>query len=815
MTRNILILFATAAAVPAFAQAAPQAPSDTQPAASEPNAGPSSDTGEDSDEEAIVVVGQRERATVIGDIPPENQLNSRDIRATGATSISELLEALAPQIGSARGRGSGQPVLLLNGLRISGFRELRDIPPEAIERVDILPEEVALKYGYRADQRVVNFVLRRRFRSTAVRADLGTATDGGYATGLLDGTRVAIDRDRRTTINLHAEGNSALDEDERDIDIAALDPGEVDERRFRSLVGARRLVRGSVTATRTIFGDVGATLNGELEHSDGKSGLGFNARPLLRNSDSNSAHLGAALNGTKGKWRLSATSNADWKRTETDSDRSSIQTDKARSTRTALAADATANGPLFKLPAGNATGTFKLAADTVSLDAKRTRLATSTSTKLNRDRADGSVNLDLPILRNSPVGRLTANANAELEQLSDFGSLTTYGAGLNWAPRDRLNFIASWTREEGAPSIEQLGDPVIETQNARIFDFTIGQTVNVTAVSGGNPALDADRRSVFKLGANFQPFEKIDLRFRADYVRSTIDRPISSLPGPSAALEAAFPKRFVRVGGNLVSVDLRPVNFDQSRRETLRWGFDFSKPLKSARPSPSQIEQFRSRFAPAGAVPGQAPAGADRPRGQGARAGQGGGGRGFGGGGRGGFGGANRGRLQLSLTHTLTLTDEASIRAGVPRLDFLHGDASGQGGGTPRHKVELEAGWSNNGLGARLSGDWRSGTRVEGGTNGDLRFSPLTTLDLRVFANLGERFDLVAKHPWLIGSSVRLEVENLLNQRPKVRDAFGAVPLSYQSDLLEPTGRTVTLSFRKLFLPQRLRARANASSTTR
>ena len=205
----------------------------------------------------------------------------------------------------------------------------------------------------------------------------------------------------------------------------------------------------------------------------------------------------------QGKWRLSATSNADWQRTDTDSDRSGIQTDKARSTRTALAADATANGPLFKLPAGNATATFKLAANTVSLDTKRTRLGASTSTRLNRDRADGSVNLDLPILKNSPVGRLTANANAELEQLSDFGSLTTYGAGLNWAPRDRLNFIASWTREEGAPSIEQLGDPVIETQNARIFDFTTGQTVNVTAVTGGNPGLDADRRSVFKLGANF------------------------------------------------------------------------------------------------------------------------------------------------------------------------------------------------------------------------------------------------------------------------------------------------------------------------
>ncbi|MEO5577563.1 MAG: TonB-dependent receptor plug domain-containing protein [Sphingomicrobium sp.] len=780
------------------------------------------DEESEESEEAIVVIGQRERATVIGDIPPENQLSSRDIRATGATSITELLEAIAPQIGSSRGRGTGQPVLLLNGLRISSFRELRDIPPEAIERVDILPEEVALKYGYRADQKVVNFVLRRRFNSTALRADGGAATDGGYVTGLADGTRVQINRDKRTTFNLHAEANGAIDEDERGIDIASLAPGEIDQRGFRSLVGERRLVRGSVTATRTVLGDVGATVNAEVEHSDGKSGLGFDTVPLLRDTTSNSAHVGLNFNGTKGKWRWSAIGNADWSHSTSNSDRSATKTDKSRSTRTSGVIDAIASGPLFTLPAGDASATVKVGVDTQKLDSGRPPLA--------RDRGNSSINLDVPIVRNSPVGRLTANANVELEQLSDFGTLTTYGAGLNWTPIDRLNLIASWTREEGAPSIAQLGDPMVETADTRVFDFISGQTVDVIAISGGNPALDADRRSVFKLGANFKPFEKTDLRFRADYVRSTIDNPIASLPGPSAALEDAFPERFVRAGGNLISVDFRPVNYDQSRRQTLRWGFDFTKPLKSARPSSEQIQQLRLRFtppegqAPQGQTPqGQTPPGqgategAARPEGGGGRGqGAGGGGRGFGGGGgRFGGGGTDRGRLQLSMTHTVTLVDEATIRDGLPKLDFLGGDASGQSGGTPRHRVELQTGWSNNGFGARLSGNWRSGTRVEGGNTGDLKFAPMTTVDLRLFANLGERFDLVAKHPWLIGSSVRLEVDNIFNVRPKVRDDFGDVPLSYQPGLLDPTGRAVVVSVRKLFLPQRFRARSNASSTTR
>jgi hypothetical protein len=33
----------------------------------------------------------------------------------------------------------GSPVILLNGRRIAGFQEIRDLPTEAILRVDILP----------------------------------------------------------------------------------------------------------------------------------------------------------------------------------------------------------------------------------------------------------------------------------------------------------------------------------------------------------------------------------------------------------------------------------------------------------------------------------------------------------------------------------------------------------------------------------------------------------------------------------------------------------------------------------------------------
>jgi hypothetical protein len=776
--------------------------------------------GEEGD--AIVVTGIR-RGSVVGDIPPENVLGGRDVRATGATDINELLDALAPQIGSARGRGGERPILLLNGQRVSSFREMRDIPTEAIERVEILPEEVALKYGYRADQRVVNIVLRERFRSTVARLEGNTATEGGYLGGTGELTQLRIQRNGRTTFNVRGEANSPLTENERDIRLE--DTSSPDERSARTLIGSKQLLRGAATVNRTIWNDVGATLNAEVEHNQGRSLFGlsdFALDPLVRNTSTDSAHLGVALNGNKGKWRWSATGNGDVGRSLTRSDRKD-ETERDRSESVTISGDVdlTANGPMFAVPAGDASMTVRIGASTLHLDSERRNAGDFSDNDLSRTRGSASANFDLPISRRnrdfSALGNLTLNANAEVEQLSDFGTLTTIGAGVNWSPVDRLSFLASWTREEGAPTVQQLGDPILETPETRVFDFTTGETVLVNAITGGNPDLLADKRNVLKIGGNWKPLEKTDLRLRAEYVRSRLDRPVSTFPGVSEALEAAFPERFVRdLSGQLVSVDFRPVNYDEARRDTLRWGFDFSMPLTSARPSQAAIDRFRARRAadagqagntPRGAPPpdGPPPGGGPPPEGAGpSSGGPGGGGFGPGGGFGGRLGGGRQGgRLQFSLTHTVNLIDEVTIRQGVPKLDYLHGDALGSTGGRPRHQVEAQGGYFNNGLGARVSANWRSGTRVDSSTGDGLRFSPLATFDLRLFANLGERFDLVSKYPVLRGTSLRFEVNNIFNSRPRVRDAAGDVPFNYQSDLLDPLGRTISISFRKLFLPPR------------
>ena len=297
-----------------------------------------------------------------------------------------------------------------------------------------------------------------------------------------------------------------------------------------------------------------ATLNTELEHSDGRSLIGLGdtlIEPLARNTSSNSAHAGIALNGTKKDWHWTLTGNADLDRsiTKTDRDDPAGLRDRARETSTSGDLTATANGKLFKLPAGDASTTITLGGNTQHLDSHRFTPTPTARPRSARTTGEAAVNLDLPISRRnrdfSALGNLTFNANAEVDRLSDFGTLTTLGAGANWSPVDRLSFVTSWTREEGAPTVNQLGDAVLETPGTRIFDFTTGQTVLATAVTGGNPDLLADKRNVWKLGANWQPFANTQLRFRADYVHSQIDRPISNIT-VTEAIEAAFPDRFER-----------------------------------------------------------------------------------------------------------------------------------------------------------------------------------------------------------------------------------------------------------------------------
>jgi hypothetical protein len=826
---------------------APEPPA-TGPAEPEPAGGAADSDSDPEDEEGetIVVTGQRQRGAVIGDIPPEVVFNRREIRALGAGSLTELLEAIAPQTRSGRGRDGGRPVILLNGRRISGFSEIRDIPPEAIVRIDVMPEEVALKYGYRADQRVVNFVLRRRFDAYTAEVQGGLATDGGRETYGAELNYLQINTAGRVNLGAEFRRANPLFESERDI-VQAEPVAGIELGRYRTLLPRTDQLELSGTINRSVSETVQATLNGTLDVNSSTAFLGL-PRPSLtppglrRESDSRAAHLGLSVNGSIQPWQWSLTANLDRSASETETHTSS-GLDRSRSVSQIGNAELLLNGPLFDLPAGGVTAAARAGFDARGLSSHSDRGGNFTVRDLSRTREHAQVNIDIPIASRrraalAALGNLSANLNAEVEHLSDFGTLRTLGAGLNWSPIDEVSLIASVTDEDGAPSMQQLGDPTQQTPGVRVFDFVRGETVEVTSISGGNPSLVADNRRVWKLGANVRPIKNKDLSLSANYTSSRIVNAISGFPAATAEIEAAFPDRFQRdSAGRLLLIDTRPVNFARQDRSELRWGFNLSLPVGpqpqpgqgrgrfgrggqgaagapgapgapgaggGAAPGPGQVRPAEG--APPGAAGGGGPRGGGEGGGGFRGAGRGGfgGGRGGFGGGRFGGGGPGGGRLQLALYHTWHFTDSVLIRPGVPELDFLDGSAGGSRGGRPRHELEFQGGLFKNGLGARLTANWQNATFVRGGpvagggTGQDLFFDDFATVNLRLFADLGlQKF--ARERPFLRGMRVSLSIDNLFNARQQVRDGFGTNPISYQPGYLDPLGRSVRLSVRKLF----------------
>ena len=957
---------------------APRAPASTQ-TAPRPTTSAPTPPGSD-DEEEVVVQGQRPRGSVPGDIPPEQTLNAADVRAYGVNNISDLLDQLAPQTTSGRG---GQPVILLNGRRISSFMEIRDLPTEAISRVEILPEEVALKFGYSSDQKVVNFVLRERFLAVVGQAGATTSTEGGGTSTNPEANYIRIRGDNRFTVNLRYQENAKLRESQRDVTdmgttqpydltgnvgpsfgsttgqidaLSALtgqsvtvtgvpasaasgapalsafvpganNPNTTDVTHDRTLKGSSQQVSGNLVYARPIFARSTLTLNGSLSYATGDSlrglpGTAFSlpaadpfspfgepvtvyryidTDPLHQRTSTLTGHGGLTVNGDKGKWRWSVTGNYDHgdslTRTQTGIDTSSFQTrlnaldptanpfapfasgslggivtNRAESISNTGNFQALAGGPLFALPAGDFTTNIKAGFEYTGFDATSTRGAVEQSNSLHRSNANGQVNFDLPITSRrtgfgSFLGNLTLNANLGVTDLSDFGTLTQLGGGFVWTPIPAINLIGSYTRDEGAPTINQIGDPTIVTPQVRVFDYATGQTVDVTQVSGGNRDLRANRRHVWKMGATLKPFgDKNDLTLTANFFHTVTNDAIASLPEPTADLEAAFPDRFLRnADGQLIQIDTRSVNFERERQDQLRLGLTFSINLKSdiqkkfevwiaARragsnaPPPIRFnniqptlagnkadlaklrQQFQQRQQQQQAANGQAataqgqppaaaqtaqantqpPQGAPPPP-PGDAGGPPPGGRPAGGGGFGGFrgggGGGGRGgfrqpsgRLQVAIYDTWTLRDDVLIRQGVPLLDLLNGDSVGAGGGQSEHQVQLQLGYANNGLGVRLDGNYKTSTFVHGdgtGTTGDLHFSDLTTFNLRFFADVGGMPKFITRN-WARGLRVSFGVNNLFNTRQRVRDETGDTPLRYQPAYLDPLGRTVSITIRKL-----------------
>jgi len=278
----------------------------------------------------------------------------------------------------------------------------------------------------------------------------------------------------------------------------------------------------------------------------------------------------------------------------------------------------------------------------------------------------------------------------------------------------------------------------------------------VTTIFGGADAVDNEDLRTRTLSLTATPSRKYGVQLDAAYMFDKLRNQIGALPLPSPAVVAAFPDRFQRDGsGTLILVDSRSVNFARQDKEQLRLGVRFAIPLSPVTQPSLKGAGPRRRTPPL--------------------------------------------RLQLTASHTVLIKSRTTIRDGLPAIDLLEGGAIGISGGQQRHVTNGSVALTKGASGVRLETRRRGASFLASGTSAApdlLTFGPLTTIDVKAFADLGQMFP---KARMAKNTKVTLTFDNLANKRQRVTNFAGDTPQGYQPVRRDPIGRTFKAELRKLF----------------
>ena len=701
------------------------------------------------------------RGSTFGGITPLLELSSSELDAYGADTLSELVDALAPLTRSSRGNGAA--IVLING-RLAGQVEVQNLIPETIERVQVLPETVALQYGFSENQRVLNFILREHFSAASIHSSDSTTTEGGGTVLAGDASLMRLEGENRLTLATSYKDSAWLRESDRGIDAVdsyyrTLQPETTDAKIASTLFGSVFGISASIEASLDFANS--KSLQGVADVSDAGITLPV-SRLLEETAPQTTAHIDGSLTGQISRfvWGAAATYQHVESRSTSEIGIDSAGNTLIDSTSSAYSAatlQLSLSGPIGSTPAGAIIANAKIAAQYQSTDGRSAAPGSPIdSTSLSRTVENGYVNMSVPILSGDQgampaLGDLDATFNATINNVSDFGVLWSASAGIDWKPRETVHLDAIYTDRRTAPTLQQLLAPPVYTPNVEMYDFVTDRTAYVTEITGGTDALLATDTRLTSLGISLGPYLGKSL-FSSTFEDRRVRNAIGSLPPITPDIELAFPERFFRDDdGNLIEVDDRSVNLTREVIDDLKTGFNIWAPIgPTARPGASTNRTIPNR-------------------------------------------------VDISLTDTWYIHDTILVRDGVPGLNLLSGAPGNVTGGQPRHQVEFHTGIYQSGVGESIGGTWRSATVVGGAdSSSPIFFSSLGTINAQAFADF-DRMPQMKRHAWCRGFRLSLGVVNLFDKRQSVHGAAGETPVAFEPGYLDPVGRTVSVTFRKVF----------------
>jgi hypothetical protein len=797
LATNVLFLMP---AVPLSAQA--------QPAAS-PRPAPNGPVRtNESEMEVVVVRGSHLPESVPGDVKPELSIGTFEIRTTGATTLPELLTTILPQTQSGRRPGTNRPVLLINARRVADFSEIRSIPVRAIRRIEVYPEDVALRYGFPADQKVVNIILVGQFSIVGVTAGAGKSADlerEEYSLSV-DGTQITTHG--RSTFGLNSDRLTGVTEEDLGISFDGSAPSvrtllpETQSLRFSSAVGMSLVALGEQG-----YGTLGVDILKDQSESvvsrlTARTGLGTN---LLRETTNNNAKVSLTTEAMHKNLRWNAIFSAFRDDQKTASDRADMNPrDLTSQSLLGASFDGNLSGPFKAFAAGPGAFSLNIQFSDSQLESSFRRGLNLGGRDLDRTRTAISGSLSMPLTHrrrtNSKVGDISMTLNAGLSDSSDFGGSGLWGVALNWSPINDLQLSARFDASEDLPTLVQLGGPLSSISSTSVFDARTNSSLLLDLTIGGNLALSSEKRSDFTLGVTFAPTQIEGLNFSATYALNETDGSIGTIGVNTRAAETAFANRYARNNsGTLIGVDNRPMNLGARTTETLSLSLSFTRNFGQApqflRDIVERVRKAQDENPNAPPGPNGLPAGLTPPPGM--KLPPGGSPPDF-----------NQimqaakipgGRWNVGLNYAYVMDDTLVLNTTGARLNLLNGGAFETDTGV-RHKVTFDGGINYRGIGGRLAANWRSESEISTGYNNErLLVDDQFTLDLSLFGSTDLMPQLNMAVPFLTGANLRFEVTNLTDSVQTVTTSGDPRPTAYQRQLVDPTGRAFRLSLKKQF----------------
>lgn len=510
----------------------------------------------------VIVTGTRIRNSQ--PTSPSHVITRTDIEQSGYSQVGDLIRSLpenfsggqnpgvigasAANIGNQnltnsstinlRGLGTDATLVLLNNHRLSAdsfFQgaDISAIPLSAVQRIEIVPDGASAIYGSDAVAGVANFIMRKDYNGTELRARFGGASQGGAGEQTYSVLSGRAEADGYFLGDLEYSRQGAVRAGERDF--AAGAPAD------EWLLRPQQRKSFFFSSGHEFSDNVNLSFDGLISDRQAQtlSHRTASAAVNIGNVYTPSYSAASTLDvGLGGGWNLHVTGAASGSRNSTWTGKTKAAASFTYRQNAVQYGEVTADGVLLHLPSGDVK--------TAVGGGYRTELYHNnhpgSSSYVSGSRhvayayAEAFVPLVEPSLTRTGLHSLDVSLSARTEHYSDFGSTTNPKIGIRYVPVSGLSLRASWGTSFKAPSFTQM-------YQASVLDIwqasTLGYKGAGTAfeLEGGNPDLKPEKSRSWTFGGDFTPARWRTMKISATYFDiDYTDRVVQPVPNLAVGL---------------------------------------------------------------------------------------------------------------------------------------------------------------------------------------------------------------------------------------------------------------------------------------